>query len=133
MSASFNPEKPGIGKRVLLVDDEELILAMMHDYLTNDGYEVKVTSDGAEALQAFAEVDFDLTVCDWRMPGVSGRQFYERLREVNPKACERMIFISGDVINAKMRQFLEEKKCACLSKPFTLSEFRTTVGQVLKA
>jgi len=133
MSESFlNADKPGSGKRVLLIDDEEMILAMMCDHLMQYGYEVKVTTDGEEALQAFAETNFDLTVCDWRMPGLNGRQFYERLRDVNPKACERMIFVSGDVINAKMRQFLEKEKCASLSKPFTLSEFRSVIEATLK-
>ena len=67
------------------------------------------------------------------MPGLSGRQVYERLRATNPGFCRRVIFITGDVINEQMQQFLEAEKCPCLAKPFKLAELRDAVKNILAA
>jgi CheY-like chemotaxis protein len=65
------------------------------------------------------------------MPGLSGEQIYERLRVTNPKLSERMIFITGDVVNDKTNEFLQKQNKVCLSKPFSLSEFRNAVNKAL--
>lgn len=131
------PEAPdpneGHGKRVLIIDDEEPILNLLHDDFVVRGYEVELAENGKAALSKLEENHFDLAFCDWKMPGLTGQQVYEQLRRTNPRFCQRMIFITGDVINAEMRQFLEAEKRPCLAKPFTLSELHTTVEAVLKA
>jgi CheY-like chemotaxis protein len=66
------------------------------------------------------------------MPGLNGQQVYEQVRRTNPQFCQRIIFITGDVINDQMRHFLETEKRPCLTKPFTLSELHTTVENTLK-
>jgi CheY-like chemotaxis protein len=66
------------------------------------------------------------------MPGLNGRQIYERLRNTDPKLCRRIVFITGDVINDSMRQFLETEKLPFLTKPFALPELRAAINTVLK-
>jgi hypothetical protein len=51
----------------------------------------------------------------------------------NPQLCRRMVFITGDVINEQMRQFLESEKVPCLTKPFALPELRAAIKTVLEA
>lgn len=114
----------GNGKRILVIDDEEAVLQMLHDELTRHGYKVTTICDGETALKLLHEDHFDLVFCDWKMPGLNGRQVYERLRIEQPALCRRVIFITGDVINEQMRAFLETEKCACLAKPFSLAELR---------
>ena len=130
-------EKPdaheGRGKRVLVIDDEKPILNLIHDDFALRGYEVELADNGKTALNTLEKHHFDLAFCDWRMPGLNGQQVYEQLRRTNPQFCQRIIFITGDVINAQMRHFLETEKRPCLVKPFTLSELHTTVEAVLKA
>ncbi|HWD93920.1 MAG TPA: ATP-binding protein [Verrucomicrobiae bacterium] len=125
-----NPRR-GVGKRVLVIDDEEALLALIQTALSADGYEVAATSDGEKALADLKSSHFDLIICDWKMPGMNGRQIYEQLRAADHKNCRRMIFISGDVVNAEMRRFLEAEKRPCLAKPFTLPEFRAAIEDVL--
>jgi signal transduction histidine kinase len=131
------PGKPdaheGCGKRVLVIDDEKPILNLLHDDFAQRGYEVEVAENGKTALNKLEKNHFDLAFCDWKMPGLNGQEVYEQLRRTNPQFCQRVIFITGDVINAQMRQFLETEKRPCLAKPFTLSELHTTVEAVLKA
>lgn len=123
----------GKGKRVLVIDDEEDILTLVQEALGAQGYEVQVSKDGESALSELNANHFDLAICDWKMPGMTGRQIYERLRASNPKICQRMIFITGDVVNPEMRSFLKNERRPCLAKPFTFPEFQEAVDGVLAA
>jgi two-component system, NtrC family, sensor kinase len=124
-----NPHE-GQGKRVLVIDDEKPILNLIHDDFELRGYEVEVAENGKTALSKLDKNHFDLAFCDWKMPGLNGQQVYEQVRRTNPHFCQRIIFITGDVINDQMRHFLETEKRPCLTKPFTLSELHTTVEAI---
>ena len=126
-----NPRE-GAGRRVLVIDDEEPILNLLREHLVKCGYEVKVAVRGEAGLNELKQNPFDVTFCDWKMPGLNGRQVYETLRHTNPRLCRRMIFITGDVINEPMRQFLETEKLPCLTKPFALPELRAAIQTVLE-
>jgi DNA-binding NarL/FixJ family response regulator len=56
---------------------------------------------------------------------------YERVQASHPDFCDRIIFITGDVVNDKTRRFLEQQKKICLPKPFTLPEFHAAIRKVL--
>lgn len=123
--------REGVGKKVLVIDDEEPILHMVREALTPRGYEVDVALDGESGLQRMSEKKYDVALCDWKMPGLNGQQVYERARAMNPALCSRMIFITGDVINERSRKFLEQQNKICLPKPFTIVEFRAAIKRVL--
>jgi signal transduction histidine kinase len=130
---SVKPRPRGLGKKVLVIDDEESILEMVRAALSRQGYEVDVARDGQSALKRLKVAPYDLALCDWKMPGLSGRQVYEQLQVSNPRLSERMIFITGDVINEGVESFLRETKRVCLSKPFSLVEFEAALDQAIPA
>ncbi len=121
----------GVGKRVLVVDDEDLILQMIQQALTLNGYKVDVARDGETALRRLGQYHYDLALCDWKMPGLTGQEVYERLQNANPEMSKRLIFITGDILNSTAQEFLKSKDKICLSKPFTLAEFRAAIGRLL--
>ena len=123
--------REGVGKKVLVIDDEEPILHMVREALTPRGYEVDIASDGESGLRRMAEKKYDVALCDWKMPGLNGQQVYERARALNPALSSKMIFITGDVINERTRKFLEQQNKICLPKPFTIAEFRSAIKKVL--
>jgi signal transduction histidine kinase len=123
----------GAGTKILVIDDEELILNMIREGLTRHGYEVDVAADGATALLRLKQSHCDVVFCDWKMPGLNGRQVYENLRIDNPGLCQRVVFVTGDVINQQMREFLEGESRPCLAKPFTFEELRDAIKVVLAA
>lgn len=100
---------------MLVIDDEDAVLQMV----------------GETALQLARQNHYDVTLCDWKMPGLNGQQVYERLSSINPALTRRLIFVTGDVINERMRQFLESEKRPCLSKPFVIGELRAAIRNVL--
>jgi len=124
--------REGAGRRVLVIDDEEPILNLVREHLAKCGYEVRVAVRGEAGLSELKQNRFDVTFCDWKMPGLSGRQVYENLRTTNPRLCRRIVFITGDVINEPMRRFLEAEKLPCLTKPFALPELRAAIQTVLE-
>ena len=121
-----NPQE-GVGKSVLVIDDEDSILAMIQQVLSLSGYKVDVVRDGESALRRLGQYHYDLALCDWKMPGLNGQEVYERLRAANPDMSRRLIFITGDTLNDKTQDFLKSSDKICLSKPFTLAEFRAAM------
>ena len=126
----INPRE-GMGRRVLVIDDEEPILHMVRDVLTCRGYQVDMAADGETGLRRLSQTRYDVTLCDWKMPGLGGQEVFERIREKDRALSDRIIFITGDVVNEKTRRFLEEQKRVCLPKPFTLAEFREAIAKML--
>ena len=65
--------------RVLLVDDEERILASLQRSLRRDGYEIVTACSPQEALQILEEQDFDAVLTDHKMPGMTGVELLARV------------------------------------------------------
>lgn len=118
----------GTGKSVLVIDDEEPILEMVAEILGNSGYQVTTATDGESALKKLAQGNFDLAICDWKMPGLNGRQFFERISTTHPALARNLIFMSGDVINHQIQAFLTQHQKFCLSKPFSLADFEAALN-----
>lgn len=120
----------GHGKSVLVIDDEESILQLVAEILTSSGYRVDTATDGESALRRVAQGQYDLAVCDLKMPGMNGREFFEQLSLKNPTLAHNLIFMSGDVINTQTQAFLSEQNKFCLGKPFSLREFEKALNGV---
>ncbi|MDZ7760397.1 MAG: response regulator [Desulfovermiculus sp.] len=72
------------GIRVLLIDDEQTLLEYLAKRLLREGFTVKVTFSGEEALKEAAEDDYDVAVVDLKMPGMDGNETQSRLKEIQP-------------------------------------------------
>lgn len=68
-------------KKVLLVEDDEELASLVHDYLVNNGYDVEIVTDGNAAVTHIAETPPDLVVLDVMLPGKTGMDV---CREVRP-------------------------------------------------
>jgi len=121
----------GQGKNVLVIDDEATLLKLVRDALSDVGYQVDTASDGEAGLRFLSERTYHITFCDWKMPGLSGQQVYERVLERDRGAARRFVFMSGDLVNDKARQFLEASKLPYLAKPFTVEELRVIARQTV--
>jgi DNA-binding NarL/FixJ family response regulator len=67
------------------------------------------------------------------MPGMSGVQFHRRLLETRPQMAERVLFMSGEVIDESFREFLRRAEKTCLAKPFAIEDFRNAVEKILSS
>ncbi len=117
--------------RVLLVDDEPDIRRSISKFLTRSGWEVDPADSGEEGLRLLTQASYDVVLCDLRMPGISGHEFYRRLQAERAPAIERLIFMTGDVLSPEASRFLQEAGRPVLSKPFALKDLTEALAQVV--
>jgi DNA-binding NtrC family response regulator len=71
--------------RILLVDDEPMVLQLLRRYLERQGYEVEVCDSGEAAVLAFKrDPTFDFVMADLTLPGIDGAQLIEQIRAIHP-------------------------------------------------
>jgi signal transduction histidine kinase/ActR/RegA family two-component response regulator len=121
----------GLGARVLVVEDEPTVARLIADVLEDEGMQVEVLLDGREALDRAARQAFDLVICDIKMPGLDGQHFYKSLERSENPLRERCLFVTGDIIAAQTREFLERHHLPHVAKPFRVEELTEKVHEVL--
>jgi two-component system NtrC family sensor kinase len=119
-------EKRGIG-HLLVVEDDEVVRTMVVRVLKKAGYRVDTGTDGLDALGKIEAADFDLVICDVRMPRLSGIDLYKRLTADGPETPARFLFITGDTVSAETIGFIESNDIPCLGKPFEIQELLKAV------
>jgi len=117
--------------RILVVEDEEAVAEMLARLLTIDGHQVTVAGDGCEALARVREQEFDLLVVDFKMPRMSGLEFYRQVTGEFPELTDHIVFSTGDVLSPDTRNFLQDVGATALHKPFSIDEARRLLYQKL--
>src|SRR3954467_114494 len=115
--------------RILLVDDEQPIQALLSFPLQRDGYEVIAASDGQEALNRFAEQPFDLVVLDLMLPKVDGLEVCRRMRA---RSAVPIIILTAKSEEIDKVVGLELGADDYITKPFSMREFRSRVKAALR-
>ena len=117
--------------RVLVVEDEPALAQAVSEALTDAGFKVDRAGDGEEGLTRLTEANYDLIVCDLKMPRIDGMQFYRAMAAATPALARRVIFVTGDVAGTDAERFLEETGCRWLSKPFRLGDLLRSARDTL--
>ncbi|MBN1937475.1 MAG: response regulator [Anaerolineae bacterium] len=118
-------------KRVLIVDDEEHVLFILHGALARlgDCCEVVAVADGWTALEQARQQPIDLLLTDLRMPGLDGVALTEQVRALYPRIVVIWMTAYG---SATLREQAERLGIyGCLDKPVEVSDIRSMVRQAL--
>ena len=108
-----------MGKKVLIVDDEEIIRKFLRINLLKLGYEVKEAMDGAQALEQLGKDTYDLLISDVLMPNKNGWEVLKAVRS-NPKTKDMpVIMLTAKNEDADMFQGYELGANYYMTKPFT--------------
>jgi CheY-like chemotaxis protein len=89
--------------------------------------------DGREALDRAGRQPYDLVICDMRMPGLDGQHFYKSLVRSGNPLRKRFLFVTGDIVAAQTREFLEKNHLPHVAKPFRVEELTEKVHLVLES
>ena len=116
---------------ILVVDDERELAEVLVEALGREGHRVEIACNGADALRRLEQRRYDLVVSDTKMPVMDGMELYRELERRFPALSKRIIFVTGDVLDAEKRRFLESSGAPFLAKPFDLGEIRRVVRGVL--
>jgi DNA-binding NtrC family response regulator len=116
-------------KRILIVDDAELLREGLREWLIADGFDVEAASTGKEAIDKVNSSKFDIAILDLKLPDIDGLQLYEYIKKIDPK-------IAGIMITGYPSQETEEKAkklglADFLPKPFDLDGLEKVIDHVI--
>ncbi len=118
--------------RILLVDDEPLLLKSFARYLGGvHGHEILYACNGAEALaQLEAGEAVDLILCDLRMPDISGVEVHQAVCERHAALRARFVFLTGGATDDFTEQYIRRSGALVLSKPVRQAAFDEILADV---
>jgi CheY-like chemotaxis protein/predicted regulator of Ras-like GTPase activity (Roadblock/LC7/MglB family) len=119
-----------LAKRILVVDDEPNVVKSCARILELEGFEVRGTTNGAEAITLYKKENFDLTLTDLRMPEVDGLQVLAAIREYDPSASVVTITAYGTKENVV--EALRLGASEFLEKPLNAKSLIATVHRILE-
>lgn len=122
--------------KVLLMDDEQIILDVTLEVLQFLGYEVQFARDGAEAIALYinekaAGAPFDIVILDLSVPeGMGGKETLARLKELDPSV--KAIVSSGYTNDPSVQDFAGSGFVGKLAKPYKINDMKTLLEQLIK-
>ncbi|HVZ80605.1 MAG TPA: response regulator [bacterium] len=112
------------GYRVFIVDDDPVFLSLYTRVLRKNGHFTYPAECAQDALQIIERglTKIDLIITDVNMPGLSGLEFHQKVKERRPELADRMIFITGDPESDRVVEFTRGLPNWVLGKPFLTSD-----------
>ena len=117
--------------RILVIDDDELTLAILRRLLEAENYIVDATTSAAEALARLPENHYDAILCDMWMGGMNGKEFFLKLKDDFPEYPGRLIYVTGDLASEATWQFIDERHLPYVLKPFNRLELYRKVREIV--
>lgn len=116
-------------KTILVADDDQLIKNMVHFFLTSEGFNVLTASDGDEALEIITKNQIDLAILDVMMPGKTGYQVCQQIRE-NYSIPVILLTARGEMVDKEAG--FQAGTDDYITKPFELKELLFRVNALLR-
>ena len=118
-----------MAKRMLVIDDESVVLESCRRIFSPQGFEVTTTSNAREAVERVAGSRFDVILCDWKMPEMDGVDVVEILDKRTPDTA--IVMISGYPSVERATEVMKRGAMDFVAKPFTPEEIIETVNRAL--
>ncbi|MFC1884566.1 PAS domain S-box protein [Thermodesulfobacteriota bacterium] len=117
---------------ILIVDDEKYVLDTGTKMLKALGYTVLKAESGAEAIDIYDKNKdrIQMVVLDMVMPDTSGGQAFDRIKEINPKAC--VLLSSGYSIEGKASEILDRGCDGFIQKPYDIEQLSEKIESIMK-
>ena len=137
MTSTGGLVKPTPKRRILLMDDEQMILDIVSRMLGHLGYEVTTCTDGSQAIAAFTKAKshaepFDVVMMDLVIPnGVGGQDAVHTIKKIDPNA--KVIASSGHLEHPVMRDHMSFGFNAVLEKPYKLEKLQQVIEAAISA
>ncbi len=114
---------------ILIIDDEKAIRKTLSEILSYEGYKMDEAGDGEEGLKKFREKDYDVILCDIKMPKMDGIEFLEKAKEANPDTP--IIMISGHGTIETAVEAVKKGAYDYISKPPDLNRLLITIRNAM--
>lgn len=117
-------------ERILIVDDEALILDMVASYVSHIGFEAMTAKNGREALERLRNESFTILITDIKMPEIDGFELMKTTRAEFPDI--HIIAMTGHGASYTFTDVVESGATDYLNKPFSLDEMRAKLNRVVR-
>ena len=114
---------------ILLIDDERAIRKTLTDILSFEGYKIREAGDGEEGLKMFQEKNYDVVLCDIKMPRMDGIEFLDKASAINPDVPIIMVSGHGNIETAV--DAVKKGAFDYISKPPDLNRMLITIRNAM--
>ena len=122
-----------MNKKILVVDDEEDILNLVRLILEDAGYQVRIETDGRDALKKLDEEKFDLILLDIMMPFLSGWEVLEAMRSRDKTRDVPVALLTARASPREDNQPYPTDYCDYITKPFEPDDLLKRIRQILSS
>jgi len=117
-------------QRMLIIDDEEIVLESCRRIFTSEGFDVVITASPSEGLKLAADSSFEVILVDWKMPGFDGMDVIEELDRRTPDSA--VVMISGYPTVGRAAEAMKRGAMDYVPKPFTPEEITEAVQRAIR-
>ena len=119
-----------MAEKMLVIDDEEIVLKSCRKIFEAEGFEVVTTANPQEGLKLVSESHFDVILVDWMMPGFDGMDVVEEIDKRSPNSA--MVMISGYPSVGRATEAMKRGAMDYVSKPFRPEEITEVVKKAVR-
>jgi CheY-like chemotaxis protein len=116
-------------KKILIVDDEEIMRGFLCDLLKEDGYDVDESRSGEDAIMRVTRGAFDLVITDIKMQGKDGYSVLVEAKKINPRM--KVLMMTGYAVNGEAEDSLQLGADGFILKPFDIASIREIIHRVI--
>lgn len=125
----YSLSRPPMPYSILLIEDEGSMGQVTQLLLESCGYEVTVAADGAQGLRLVKALNPNLVICDVNMPGLSGLDVVQALRQSETTRHIPVIFLSGFISDEQKKEAQQHGVKAFLGKPCSFEEMKQVITE----
>lgn len=127
-----HPQLEAAPQKILVIDDEEILLTLLRRVLNRMGNQVDTAPNGRIALQKLKAQSYDVVICDILMPDMVGPKLYHQVVQQYPHLANRFLFVTGNTVDPDTRDFLDEIGAPWLGKPFLPADIAQALAQITR-
>jgi two-component system cell cycle sensor histidine kinase/response regulator CckA len=119
------------GRSALIVDDEESIREIVQEGLAARGMKIESAGTAEQALTLLAKNSYDVVLCDFNLPKLSGEQLFDQLTRQGG-GLPRFVFMTGELVDAARIAAVGKKGASILQKPFRVPAVAKLLAELLQ-
>ncbi|MCJ8347891.1 response regulator, partial [bacterium] len=114
---------------ILIVDDEDILLEVLGDYLESSNFYVNTIENSTQTLEAIQTKKYDVVLMDINMPNMNGIEVCKQIKAYDPSLF--VVGMTGAANDDEVNQLLDAGAFTCLKKPFEMAKFQKILDKLV--